>query len=68
MVVGTLAAGAITVWLANQTGVTQTPVLITSNIVSDTMAAQEPETFVGLVTEANFRISHERNGIQHPMR
>ena len=56
MVLGTLVAGAITVWLANDFRVETTPVAITSNIDSQTAASQIPETFAGPVNEANFTV------------
>jgi hypothetical protein len=57
MVVATLVAGAIMVWLANDVGTTEKPVLITANVVSPTTALQEPVTFAAPVNEVNFRIN-----------
>ena len=48
MVFGTLVAGAIMVWLANDNRMTQAPALIT--------ALPEPVTFAGPVNETDFRI------------
>ena len=56
MVFGTLVAGAIMVWLANDIRMTENSVLITANVVSQTTTLQEPVTFAGPVNEVNFRV------------
>jgi hypothetical protein len=51
MVLGTLVAGAITVWLANDIRPTEIPVLITDNIARQTSALKKPEKFPDPITE-----------------
>jgi hypothetical protein len=56
MVLGTLLAGAITVWLAHDTGRSVPTLVITRNIENRTGVSQKPNTFNGLISEVNFRI------------
>ena len=56
MVLGTLMAGAIMLWLANDVGVTETPHLVTASRDSQATAFGEPLSIAGPITEVNFRV------------
>ena len=57
MVLATLVAGAITVWLANDIRMSHTSLIIARGMGNQTSALQKPQTFAGPVNEVNFRIN-----------
>lgn len=60
MVMGTLAAGAIMVWLANDIGVQQTSALTVGSSDNQASASGEPTRLAGPITEVNFTVhSHD---------
>jgi hypothetical protein len=56
MVLGTMVAGAIMLWLANDIGMTKPPLLIIGSRDSQATSLGEPVRFSGPVTEANSRV------------